>query len=126
MKLVAWVCVMVFGASAFAGSPAPAEIDRRFRAEIAAELDKRMTRAPGKSDTHPSSSQRLAWAEQLGLPGDRLTSGDEAPVWDLFTDPETIEREMTAIIRARVKAKLYVEISDAEWEEEPVGEPPAG
>lgn len=85
---------------------------------VAAEIEKEINRAPGKWDTHPSSSQRLAWAEQLALPGERASDAGE-PVWELFTDPETIERAMTAIIRARIKAKMNVEISDAEWEDEP-------
>jgi hypothetical protein len=38
-------------------------------------------------------------------------------VWALFPDPETIEREMTAIIRERARTKLGVTISDAEWDD---------
>jgi Zn-dependent protease with chaperone function len=85
---------------------------------LAAAIEKRMRRVPGPYDTHPSSSQRIAWAEQLALPGERSHADDDQPVWELFSEPEAIERAMTAIIRDRIKAKLGVTISDAEWDDE--------
>jgi hypothetical protein len=77
-----------------------------------------MNRAPKQFDSHPTPSQRIAWAEKLALPGDRSSAADLESVWALFPDPDAIEREMTAIIRERAGRRLGVTISDAEWDDE--------
>ncbi|HEY6036290.1 MAG TPA: M48 family metalloprotease [Kofleriaceae bacterium] len=84
---------------------------------IAAAVEKRMSRAPTKFDTHPSARQRIEWAEKLALASERSLPDDAEPVWALFPEPEAIEREMTAIIRERIRVKTGVAISDAEWED---------
>ena len=53
-------------------------------------------------------------AEKLAHPAERTSPDDAAPVWDLFTDAEQIERTMTAILRDRISKKLGIKISDAE------------
>jgi Zn-dependent protease with chaperone function len=85
--------------------------------ELEAAIRERMDRAPRQFDSHPTARQRIAWADKLALPGDRPHADDLEPVWALFPDPETLERDMTAIIRERARAKLGVTISDAEWDD---------
>jgi len=85
--------------------------------QIAAAVEKQMNREPTKFDTHPSSRQRIEWAEKLALPSERSLPDDAEPVWGLFPDPEAIEREMTALVRERIRGKTGVTISDAEWED---------
>ena len=87
--------------------------------ELEAAIRERMEREPKQFDSHPTPHQRIAWAEKVALPGDRPHADDLEPVWALFPDPETIEREMTAIIRERARSKLGVTISDAEWDDDP-------
>ena len=94
------------------------DVERRDPAGLEAAIRARMDRAPRQFDSHPTPSQRVEWAETLSMPGDDSHPGDLEPVWSLFVDPETIEREMTAIIRDRVKRKLGITISDAEWDDE--------
>jgi Zn-dependent protease with chaperone function len=84
---------------------------------IEVEVEKRMNRAPTLFDSHPSPRQRLEWADRLALPGDRSRADEPEPVWSLFPDPEKLEREMTALIRERVRVKLGVTVSDAEWDD---------
>lgn len=88
---------------------------------LEAEVAKRMFRKT-PFDSHPPTQQRIEWAEQAALPGDRTRSDDLDPVWDLFPEPEQLERDMTAIIRERM-LKVGVKVSDAEWDDE--ADPPA-
>jgi Zn-dependent protease with chaperone function len=93
----------------------------RDRSSAAAAVTKKLDREPGRFDSHPSWRQRIQSAEQVALPGEAACPDGDAPVWSLFPEPERIERTMTAIIRARIRAKLGVTVSDAEWEDdEPV------
>lgn len=78
----------------------------------------RLDRAPERFDAHPSTRQRMDLAAKLAYPPDRSSPDDASPVWDLFTDPEQIERTMTAILRERISKKLGIAISDAEWDDE--------
>lgn len=86
-------------------------------AGLEAEIERRMNRST-QFDSHPSPRQRIEWAEQLALPGDRARADDLEPVWALFPDPEKLERDMTAIIRERMRLRLGVTVSDAEWDDE--------
>jgi Zn-dependent protease with chaperone function len=87
-----------------------------------AALDKavaqRLDRTPDRFDTHPSTRQRIELAEKLAMAAERTSPDDAAPVWDLFTDPDQIERTMTAILRERISKKLGIAISGEEWEDE--------
>lgn len=87
-----------------------------------AELDKRIAgrldRKPERFDPHASPRDRMAAATKLAQPGERTSPDDASPVWELFTDPEQIERTMTAILRDRISKKLGIAISDAEWDDE--------
>ena len=76
---------------------------------IAKQIDKDMRREPDVYDSHPSSAQRIRWAEQLAV---TCTShaDDDAPVWGLFEDREDIERFMTSTVRERVEANRGVAI----------------
>ena len=78
----------------------------------------RLDRAPERFDAHPSTRERMDLAAKLAYPPDRRSPDDAAPVWELFTDPEQIERTMTAILRERISKKLGIAISDAEWDDE--------
>ncbi|MEO8843927.1 MAG: M48 family metallopeptidase [Kofleriaceae bacterium] len=87
-------------------------------AVLEAAIRERMECTPNPFDSHPTPHQRVAWADQLALPGEHPHTDDLEPVWALFPDPETIEREMTAMIRERARTKLGVTISDAEWDDD--------
>ncbi len=88
------------------------------QAQLDALIAKRLDRAPERFDTHPSTRQRIALAEKLAMTPERTSPDDTAPVWDLFTDPEQIERTMTAILRERIQKKLGIAISGADWEDD--------
>lgn len=81
--------------------------------ELAADIEKAMTREPTVHDSHPSPRQRIEWAERLAV-ARAAQPDDDARVWDLFEDPEQIERAMTGIVRERIQDKTGVLISDAE------------
>jgi len=87
-------------------------------AQREADIAKALDRVPERFDSHPSWRQRLQVAAQLAAPGDAAYTDGDAPVWSLFPDPERVERDMTAIIRARIQAKMGVTVSDAEWEDD--------
>lgn len=86
--------------------------------ERKAAIAKALDREPQRFDSHPSWRQRLQVAAQLALPGEAACTDGDAPVWNLFPDPERIERNMTAIIRTRIQTKMGVTVSDAEWDDE--------
>jgi tetratricopeptide (TPR) repeat protein len=70
-----------------------------------------------------ASRQRIELAAQLALPGERAVADGDEPVWTLFPEPEQVERDMTAIIRDRVRRKMGHTISDAEWDDEDASSP---
>jgi Zn-dependent protease with chaperone function len=91
---------------------------KKSAAARAAAVATKLDREPGRFDSHPSWRERISWAEQLALPGEASCPEGDAPVWNLFPDPERVERTMTAIIRARIQAKFGVTVSDAEWQDD--------
>ncbi|HSN25953.1 MAG TPA: M48 family metallopeptidase, partial [Kofleriaceae bacterium] len=88
------------------------------QAQLDAAVAKLLDRAPERFDTHPSTRQRIALAEKLATTPERTSPDDATPVWDLFTDPEQIERTMTAILRERIHKKLGIAISGDDWEDD--------
>jgi hypothetical protein len=78
-------------------------------AAVTALIEKQMTREPTAYDSHPSSRQRVDWAEALAVPHEPQP-GDDDPIWDLFTDREQLERRMTAEVRDRIRAQRSIEI----------------
>jgi Zn-dependent protease with chaperone function len=77
--------------------------------DIAAKIAEELAREPDLYDSHPSSKQRIAWAEAMAVAREPQPA-DTAAVWELFADREAIERAMTAEIRERVHARTGVEI----------------
>ncbi|MCI0655882.1 MAG: M48 family metallopeptidase, partial [Acidobacteria bacterium] len=67
-------------------------------------------------DSHPAPADRLAWVRSLAAEGPARSSEDEKPVWSLFLDRETIERQQTDMIRQNVRQLHGLEI--------PAGGPP--
>src|SRR3569623_437669 len=78
----------------------------------------RLDRAPERFDAHPSTRQRMELAAKHAVPPDRRSPDDASPVWDLFTNPEQIERTMTSVLRGRISKKLGIAISAAERDDE--------
>ncbi len=81
--------------------------------ELAADIENAMNREPTVHDSHPSPRQRIEWAERLAV-ARTAQPDDDARVWDMFDDPDAIERAMTEIVRGRIQDKTGVLISDAE------------
>ena len=94
-------------------------------AQLEKAISQRLDRKPERFDTHPSTRQRIDLARKLALSAERTSPDDTAPVWDLFDDPERIERDMTAVLRERIGKKLGVTISGDEWEDESLDSPQA-
>jgi Zn-dependent protease with chaperone function len=76
---------------------------------VTALIEKAMTREPTAYDSHPSSRQRIAWAEALAVSHEPRPDDDE-PIWALFTDREQLERRMTATVRDRIYAQKSIAI----------------
>jgi hypothetical protein len=73
------------------------------------ELD----REPDVYDSHPASGQRLARAAAMAAPGVQHADDHEL-VWTAFEDHETLERQMTAQVRANVAENHGVRIPAGE------------
>ncbi|HEX5063301.1 MAG TPA: M48 family metalloprotease [Kofleriaceae bacterium] len=89
--------------------------------QLAIAVDKAMNREPSPYDSHPSPRQRIDWASRHDVPREPQAD-DAAPVWDLFPDPEKIERMMTTIVRENVQRVSGRIISDKDDAEEPEAE----
>lgn len=70
--------------------------------EVARNAEEALSRAPTEFDSHPAPLQRFAWVHALGATGVPAAEDDDAPVWELFSDREALERQMTDQIRANV------------------------
>jgi Zn-dependent protease with chaperone function len=67
-----------------------------------AEVEAEMSREPAWHDSHPSSKQRIAWAEAMSVAREPQPD-DDAPVWDLFTDRDAIEEELTGELSKQIR-----------------------
>lgn len=72
-------------------------------------LDQALTAEPSPYDSHPCPRDRIAWVGPLTA-GTALEPADSQPAWDLFSDREAVERQMTDQIRAAVAANHGVAI----------------
>ena len=81
--------------------------DKQSDEELAAAVEKVSTAEPTVHDSHPSPRQRLEWAERLAVVRD-ASPDDDAKAWDLFDDPDAIERAVTAVLREDVYSRLGV------------------
>jgi hypothetical protein len=81
--------------------------------EIAAAIEKELDREPDELDSHPSPRQRIEWAHRLAVVREPRPD-DDAKVWDLFPEPESIERAMTAVVRDQVRIDRGIVSSDKE------------
>ena len=91
--------------------------DKKSDAELAAEIEKAMNKLPDRYDSHPTPVQRIALAEQLAVTRE-VRADDETPVWELFDDPEAIERAMTGIIRDNIHEEYGVIVPDRDEDHE--------
>jgi len=66
---------------------------------LSAEIDKALNRPTSEDDTHPSPQDRFRFVARLQEPAAQPRPGE---VWELFTDPESIRREMVALIETQV------------------------
>ncbi len=80
------------------------ELEKRFQEEL--------EREPTAYDSHPSSKDRLGWAETLAIPAPASGGGDEAQVWTLFEDRAAVEKRMTTQIKQNVAENAGVMIPD--------------
>jgi len=80
-------------------------------------IDKELAREPTAYDSHPSSKQRIEWAEALAAHRDPAP-GDDDPIWALFENRTELEAKMTAVVRERIRVARKIAI--------PAQEPAAG
>lgn len=90
--------------------------DKKPADELTTEIEVAMNREPSPYDSHPSSRHRIDWAARHDVPREAQL-GDDAPVWELFPDPEAIERAMTSFVRATIEKHHGVVISNTENED---------
>ncbi|MGE3543347.1 MAG: M48 family metalloprotease, partial [Kofleriaceae bacterium] len=81
--------------------------------DLATCIERELVREPSLYDSHPAPRQRLEWAERLAVQR-TPQAGDDAPVWDLFTAREALERAMTSQVREGVFANHGILIPETE------------
>ncbi len=62
-------------------------------------------------DSHPPFSARIQWVHALGAAGDPAAPDDDAPVWSLFSDRESVERMMTEVVRDNIRRQKGIDIA---------------
>jgi Zn-dependent protease with chaperone function len=67
--------------------------------EVATEFQKALNRPTSEDDTHPSPGDRFRLIAKLQQPACPPRTGE---VWDLFSDPEAIRREMVDLIEQQI------------------------
>jgi Zn-dependent protease with chaperone function len=77
---------------------------------VATAVEQALAREPSVFDSHPSPKDRFRWAQSLHAHGDAGAATDPG-AWSLFSDREQLEREMTAIVRANLKANSGIELT---------------
>lgn len=75
---------------------------------MAAALAQALGAEPSPYDSHPRPNDRIAWVGGL-VALDPQPSDDES-AWDLFSDREAIERQMTDQVRASIERSHGVAI----------------
>jgi len=78
--------------------------------DLARAVEAALNAEPSPYDSHPSPSHRFAWVRLIPSAGAAATAGDDAPVWDLFSDRKDLERRLTDVVRERVSLLYNVTI----------------
>ncbi|HEX7623343.1 MAG TPA: M48 family metalloprotease [Anaeromyxobacteraceae bacterium] len=75
---------------------------------VAAALEQALGAEPSPYDSHPRPNDRIAWVG--GLVAQTPRSGDAESAWELFSDREAVERQMTDQVRASIERSHGVAI----------------
>jgi Zn-dependent protease with chaperone function len=78
-------------------------------AAIVAQVEQALAHEPSVFDSHPSPQDRFRWVQALHASGEPSASTDPG-AWSLFSDREALERAMTALVRANLKASAGIEL----------------
>jgi hypothetical protein len=89
---------------AYQPSQAPPEQDIERKVETA------LNAKPSPYDSHPPSRERFAMVHALKIVETASVATETAMAWDLFSDRQQIEREMTSLVRANVAAGYGITI----------------
>ena len=79
----------------------PAANEANIGASLEAKLKQVMTRPTSAYDSHPALQDRLRLVTQAGAP--MLVEEDTRPAWELISDPEALQLEMTKVIQDRLR-----------------------
>jgi hypothetical protein len=78
--------------------------------DLTAAIEESLSRKVSPYDSHPSPAERFELVRALPARATEAEADDDAPAWSLFTDPGAVQHEMTAQVRANVRANYGVEI----------------
>jgi Zn-dependent protease with chaperone function len=78
--------------------------------DVRTAVDEHLASETSPYDSHPSFRDRIAWVRALHAPGEE-SGGAPREVWTLFNDREGLQRRMTEVVRANVKANYGVDIA---------------
>lgn len=84
--------------------------DPRDTGAIDAKTKELVTRPAGRFDTHPATSDCLAWVAALNAPSTRVRPGDADAAWSLFADRTAIEEALSERLRYRIAAEAKYDI----------------
>ena len=70
-----------------------------------------MEAKPSRYDSHPAPAQRLAWVHAISARPSGDLSGENADVWDLFSDRVPIEVLMTREVRTNLERNRGIAIA---------------
>lgn len=76
--------------------------------QLQADITEAMGREPSAYDSHPPPELRIRWVEALAVPPP--ASEPDGLAWDLFEDPEALQRQMTDEIRHNVQWAHGIEL----------------
>jgi Zn-dependent protease with chaperone function len=76
--------------------------------KLAEAVRRALAAQPSPYDSHPCPSDRMAWVASIAAASSSYE--DDEAAWNLFTDREAVEREMTAVVRASVARSHGVSI----------------
>jgi transposase len=72
-----------------------------------ADIEERIETAMNESspyDSHPAPTMRLSWIESVVTEGAPPAEGDDDEAWSLFEQRRAVEKQLTAVVRARLAA----------------------
>jgi Zn-dependent protease with chaperone function/Flp pilus assembly protein TadD len=76
-------------------------MDENLQGELQKQLDDAMNRQTSQYDSHPAPHERIEWIEQMNIPLSPVLD-NRLPAFNLFPNPEELQREMTAELMKKV------------------------